>query len=161
MLRPNLNFFLSSRFFRISAQPSSSSSSAVTGFLVILGAPFGLSTIRKVGFDCCELCGLDAMVGIGGGISLLRKAWRVADEVILIDLPAFSAPFCTGLYREGWPILLRSLGAMEGVYPAPGPAPAMFKPDGAYVAGIALLGRCAPGEALQFGGGFIIVIARP
>jgi len=73
---------------------------------------------------------MEGIGGMGGAGSGFCQAWSVADDdVMLIDLPFGSAPVWTGRYREGWPILLRSLGAIEGVYPAPGPV--MFKPEGA------------------------------
>ena len=51
------------------------------------------------------------------------------EDVIVFDRPEPSLPTVTGRYRDAIPMLLRSVGAMEGVYPTSGPIP--FMPEGA------------------------------
>ena len=89
----------------------------------------------------------------GRDVDWFVKALSVSEEVKLFDRPV-SSPVCTGRYREGIPTLLRSLGAIDGVYPAGKPLT-----DGAIVlirGSKVLVGRIL----LQFAGGVSIETAR-
>ena len=115
--------FLFSRFFIISAQPSSSSSSSSTGTGMVLGLVAAVRLPLETGRTVAD--GTEALADV-----MLDRRFS--------SFHGFGMGICSGSmavigrYRGAAPTLLRSDGAIDGAEPGPAGVPGRIAPDAAY-----------------------------